>query len=196
MMTDFTLSSVKSKALPSTITVDGSAFEINSSYRAILKIFRMLDDPEILDGHKSALLCKWFFPQEVPDSWEAAFKRFVNGGPERDAGTGKKDIDYEFDAPEIYASFMQLYGIDLYETDMHWWQFRALLTGCIMCRCALSEKLRLREMDVSKCADKAAAQRAKDSVQIPNNVCENERLITQLIQERLINGEDISDLLR
>lgn len=115
MMTDFTLSSVKSKALPSTITVDGSAFEINSSYRTILKIFRMLDDPEILDGHKSALLCKWFFPQEVPDSWEAAFKRFVNGGPERDAGTGKKDIDYEFDAPEIYLSL----GEPIHKRDGH-----------------------------------------------------------------------------
>lgn len=195
-MTDFTLSSRKDKALPSTIAVDGSAFEINPGFRTMLKIFRMLDDPEILEEHKSGLLCKWFFPQEVPNSWEESFKWFANGGAETEAGSRQKDIDYEFDAPEIYASFMQLYGIDLFETELHWWQFRALVSGCTMCRCALHEKLRLRNLDVSKCADKAAAQRAKDSVQIPCNVGENERLIIQALQERLIKGEDISDLLR
>lgn len=195
-MTDFTLSREKEKALPTEIKQNGRAFPISSSFRVMLKIFRMLDDPEILEGHKSALLCKWLFPQETPPDWEAAFKWYAAAGVETERGGGKRELDYEFDAPEIYASFMQLYGIDLYEWELHWWQFRALLSGCIACSCPLSEKLRLRNLDVSKCEDKAAAQRAKDSAQIPSHVGENERLVTELLQQRLINGEDISDLLR
>ncbi len=174
---------------------EGSAFDICADFRTMLKILRMLDDPEVLDEHKNALLCKWFFSQNVPGNWQEVFGSFLRCGDAPEPG-GRKELDYEFDAPEIYASFMQLYGIDLYETDMHWWKFRALLTGCISCPCALSEKLRLRNLDVSRCADKAKAQRAKDSVQIPEGIGENERLVTKLLEERLSKGEDISDLLR
>ena len=33
---------------------------------------------------------------------------------------------FEHDAQYIYAAFMEQYGIDLTEEDMHWWKFRAL----------------------------------------------------------------------
>jgi hypothetical protein len=196
MMTDFTLSAAKKKALPTTVTVEGSAFEICTSFRTILKIFRMLDDPDVMEWHKGALLCEWLFPKGAPPNWEEIFKWFVGAGEEAGRPQQKKEMDYEFDAPEIYASFLQLYGIDLFETDLHWWQFRALLTGCISCPCALSEKLRLRNLDVSKCADKGAAQRVKNSVQIPASVGTDDMILTQQLQERLVKGEDISDLLR
>lgn len=177
------------------MVVGGSAFAICTSFRTVLKILRLLDDPEVLEEHKNALLCKWFFPQEVPENWPEVFGSFLRCGDEPEQESGK-ELDYEFDAPEIYSSFMQLYGIDLFETDMHWWKFRALLTGCIACPCALREKLRLRRLDVSCCADRAEAQRAKDSVQIPDSTGENERILQKLLQERLLRGEDISDLLR
>lgn len=195
-MTDFTLSKKKEKALPTEIGQAGRAFPIDSDFRVMLKIFRMLDDPEILEGHKAGLLCKWLFPVEAPPDWEEAFRWFAAADAEPERGNGQRELDYEFDAPEIYASFRQLYGIDLFDAELHWWQFRALLSGCITGRCPLSEKLRLRNLDVSKCEDKAAAQRAKDSAQIPSRVGENERLVTELLQQRLINGEDVSDLLR
>ena len=153
-MTDFTLSASRAKALPGTVTVSGSTVEISTGFRTMLKILRMLDDPEVLDGHRNALLCKWFFPDGAPEGWEEAFGSFLRCGDEAEPGGEKRELDYEFDAPEIYSSFMQLYGIDLFETDMHWWKFRALLTGCCACPCALSEKLKLRSLDVSRCADR------------------------------------------
>lgn len=94
-----------------------------------------------------------------------------------------RDFDYEFDAPEIYASFRQLYGIDLMDEDLHWWQFPRAARGCFLCRCALSEKIRLRHLDVSKCEDKAAAQRAKDAAAIPDAVGIDERLLTEQVRE-------------
>ena len=76
------------------------------------------------------------------------------------------------------------------------WQFRALLGGCFLGRCALSEKIRLRHLDVSKCEDKAAAQRAKDAAAIPDAVGIDERLLTEQVRERLLRGESIGDLIR
>jgi hypothetical protein len=38
-------------------------------------------------------------------------------------------LDYEIDAPYIYAAFMEQYGIDLIETRLHWYKFVALLHG-------------------------------------------------------------------
>lgn len=38
-------------------------------------------------------------------------------------------IDYEHDGGLIYAAFMQIYGIDLAETSMHWHKWLALFNG-------------------------------------------------------------------
>lgn len=195
-MTEFRLWKSKKKALPDTVLVDGGAFSVNADFKTILKIFAILDDPEILDAHKGAQLVRLFFREEVPAHWEEAFGWFVRCGeeprPEREEERG---FDYDFDAPEIYASFLQLYGVDLLRKNLHWWQFSALLAGCCLSRCPLSEKLRIRTLDVSKCADKAAAQRAKDSVQIPERIGAAERMTRERVLERLARGESVADLI-
>lgn len=195
-MIDFSLSRTKKKSLPDTVEVDGSVYDIRPGFRNILKILRLQNDPDVLDGHKAELLRRWFFDGEAPEAWAEAFGYFVRAGDEPELPAGERDFDYEFDAPEIYASFRQLYGIDLMDEDLHWWQFRALLGGCFLCRCALSEKIRLRHLDVSKCEDKAAAQRAKDAAAIPDAVGIDERLLTEQVRERLLRGESIEDLIR
>ena len=190
-MIDFSLSRTKKKALPDTVEVDGSVYDIRPGFRNILKILRLQNDPDVLDGHKAELLRRWFFDGEAPEAWAEAFGHFVRAGDEPELPAGERDFDYEFDAPEIYASFRQLYGIDLMDAELHWWQFRALLGGC-----ALSEKIRLRHLDVFKCEDKAAAQRAKDAAAIPDAVGIDERLLTEQVRERLLRWESIEDLIR
>ena len=195
-MIEFSLSKALRKALPTTVTVNGSAFEVCPSFRTVLKILRMLDDPDVIEGAKGYWLKKWFFPGEAPEEWEDAFWWFVRCGDPPDPGSGEKGFDYEFDAPEIYASFMSLYGIDLFETDLHWWKFRALLNGCFRCPCALSEKIRIRNIDPEKCEDKAAARAAKDAAQLPGNISMDNRLMVDQLTDRLLKGEPVDDLLK
>lgn len=38
-----------------------------------------------------------------------------------------RNVDYDVDQWRIYADFLQVYGIDLSSTDMHWWKFCGLL---------------------------------------------------------------------
>lgn len=42
---------------------------------------------------------------------------------------GEQTLYYEYDGDYIYAAFMQNYGIDLMELDLHWHKFLALLKG-------------------------------------------------------------------
>lgn len=48
--------------------------------------------------------------------------------PRKAAGiNSNKPFDFKEDAELIYAGFIQQYGIDLQEIDMHWWKFMILL---------------------------------------------------------------------
>lgn len=194
-MTDLKLWRSKRNALPETIQVDGRAFPIRADFRTILKIFAILHDPEVIETHKAERLLHLFFVDEIPTNWEECFGWFVRCGDAPSETASEPIFDYDFDAPEIYASFLSLYRIDLFEADLHWWQFSALLDGCFACRCALSEKIRIRTLDVSKCDNLAEAQRAKDRAQIPARIGQGEQLTMDQILERLARGEPVADLL-
>ena len=60
-MIDFSLSRTKKKALPDTVEVDGSVYDIRPGFRNILKILRLQNDPDVLDGHKAV-----FTPAALP----------------------------------------------------------------------------------------------------------------------------------
>lgn len=195
-MIDFQLWKSRAKALPESVTVDGRAFYFRSDFRTILKIFAIMADPEVIEAHKAEQIVRLFFIDDFPQNWDEVFGWFVRCGDEpKEKRTNERDFDYDFDAPEIYASFLQLYGIDLLEASLHWWQFSALLTGCCYCKTALSEKIRIRTLDVSKCENRADAQRAKDSVRIPDRIGKGEQITMDQILERLARGEPVSDLL-
>lgn len=196
MTTEFSLWKSKDKALPDTITVDGRAFPIRSDFRTILKILAILADPEIIDAHRSAIAAKYLFVGKAPSApWWDAFGAFLRCGDTPRPASGKRDFDYEFDAPEIYASFRMVYRISLYDAELHWWEFSALLNGLFVCTCPLSEKVRLRNLDTHNCKDRARAEQAKQSVQIPAKISRDDAMTDDLIAERLKRGEDISDLL-
>jgi len=117
--------------LPETIDVNGSLYRIHTDYRFFLRFREHLQEPtakpddfdymykdnpphDRLEGIRK--LCEFMSPpQELP----------------RRTGTESDElvIDYEIDAPYIYAAFMEQYGLDLLLTPLHWYKFCALLHG-------------------------------------------------------------------
>ena len=183
-------------ALPDMVSVDGAEYKIRAGHKVILSIFKMLNDPEIADRDRMMLLRHMFFVDTAP--WDAmgVFALFVRRGGEAAASDGERDFDYEQDAEEIYSAFMQVYGIDLISTDLHWWRFSALLTGVFACDNALTNKIRLRHMDDSKDKQKSALERSKRAAALTNAISRSEAARTEELAERLKNGLPISDLLR
>lgn len=127
---------LSSKDLPNAIMVDGKSFLINTDFRAWLQVdnilknktwnlmdiaFVLKDDITVLDIIKNGeeiqqqLLTFYLNPNTTP----------------RMNSNGNEDIvvDYMEDGEYIYASFMQAYGIDLLNYDMHWHKFLALFRG-------------------------------------------------------------------
>lgn len=74
----FSLSSFE--PLPCEIKERGKTYEIRSDYRTILRIFRMLNDSEIMAEDKPLLLRKMFFVNQTPKRAEAAEDAVQQGG--------------------------------------------------------------------------------------------------------------------
>ncbi|MCG4501247.1 bacteriophage Gp15 family protein [[Ruminococcus] torques] len=118
--------------------------------------------------------------------------------PRKIAGLNdKQPFDFEEDADLIYAGFMQQYGIDLQESDMHWWKFMILLEN-LGNGTRLQKVMEYRTIDtgnknLSKTEQEfyRAMQRYYGLEQKLPPMSEKERLI----EEALIHGGDVSKLL-
>lgn len=114
------------KALPDTIEVQGRDFFINTDFRYWLLYY------DLVQKGCTVMDLFFLFKEEVPavDFSEEISDFFINeNSTPRGKGSPEKLIDYIEDGEYIYASFMQAYGIDLIDTKMHWWKFKALLLG-------------------------------------------------------------------
>lgn len=197
-MSDFVLWRSKEKALPDAVEVDGKAFPVRSDFKSILKIFAILNDDEIMDLHKQSMICDIFYKYDYPQNWDVHMNDFISGANDNggaDCGTSDIIFDYDQDAREIYSSFKMLYGIDLIDDNMHWYKFSYLLSSAFKAECPLSEKIRIRTIDVSKCDNKSAAQKAKDAVALNKTISTDEQIIGEEIAQRLMHGEPINNLV-
>lgn len=192
-MQKFSLST-KNKALPETYVTEGSAFPIYTDFRRILRILRLLNDPEVLDVDRGILVQKLFFKGDLPQHPEKALIWFINCGEQREGG-GDKDFDFEQDAREIYSGFMQVYGIDLLKEDMHYWRFSMLLDGLFASENALSNKVRLRHADDSKAKRSDDLARAKRNAAIGCVFSGADIALEKQIQQRIKEGKPIHDLI-
>ena len=137
------------------------------------------------DG-RYALLIKFLNYGEMPNEEEPNHRQ-------------KRLISFEQDAPEIYASFLQLYNIDLLETDVHWYRFNVLLASLLRVdNNPLSAKLRLRTLDTGrlKGRDKHRAEAAKQSVAIQERISREDQRLEQQLIEAIQNGGNITEILQ
>lgn len=194
-MNSFTLS--HGSKLPDSISIDGEKYPINPKFSVVLRCLRAFGDEELTEKDKIAIICKSFYRDKVPADPFKHFFEFVSMGEKGDGSpSGTKDFDYELDAKEVYSSFWNMYGIDLFETNLHWWKFQALLFGAFSCDTPISNKIRLRHADDSEGTKKASADRAKKSVKIKKAGTDAETNLENVIRERLLKGEPIGDLLK
>lgn len=189
----FSLSS--KDALPETVEVDGSAFNIRSDYRTVLRCFKLIDDKNVPEEHKPLILYKMFFADKVPRNGMNAFMDFVRCGEHPGEPSMDTDFDFEQDAQEIYSGFVQLYGIDLFETNMHWYKFRALLGGVFSSDTALSKKVEIRHSKDSDSKKRADADRARRNAEIKQSLTAKEERAQDEIIRRLQSGESLQGVI-
>lgn len=108
------------------------------------------------------------------------------GKEESSEGNSKGPVNFSFtyDSDYILSAFQQFYGIDLLKSDMHWWEFVALMNS-ISGECELKERVRLRSIDAGKIKDSKERARIRSiqcSIALPHN-------------QRVMSDEDIGEAL-
>ena len=118
------------KRMQSSVLVGGRDYAIKTDFRWWLCFARTLKE--------SRLLADFDFMYEnanAPEDRGAGFEeraRFYNPPsplPRPDGSGGERVVDFAQDADLIFAAFMEQYGIDLTEADLHWHKFLALFRG-------------------------------------------------------------------
>lgn len=130
--------------LTQSIAYQGREYPIDLSYDNVLRFYQLLDDADFDESEKIITAFHIFFDEEVPDDPEFLMNVFQllgeyvsaspYGGDTASSQGNQAPIRYfsfQQDAPAIYASFMDQYGIDLIEEQgkLHWDKFKALLDG-------------------------------------------------------------------
>lgn len=127
--------------LPRAVKIGGEDVPINTDFRTGILFEEAIRDAELTGEEKLITMIQLYYPQIdmiTAETLEAAvdkaiwFYRCGHGPEPAAAGEGEPSepaFSYEYDAPYIYAAFVQAYGIDLTHEQLHWWQFIALFNG-------------------------------------------------------------------
>ena len=147
-------------------------YPVDARFRNIMRIMRVLDDEKKSPRQRLAYAYRFFYADKIPqeNAW-GIMQEFINGGTEPESDGEPPQMDFEFDADEIYSDFLREYNIDLLNDDIHWYRFLTLL-GCLSSDSSLVRKIQLRFMDISKMKGKERmeAEQAKERVQIPQRM--------------------------
>lgn len=146
-----------SRKLTDKLVIDDEEFPLNLSFDNVLRLFEMWRDedvPEFVKPHFGIRILTGetledFTVEEMSEVFNEVFEEHISlstvednhveydlaGNPMKTtANNGKQEqapYDIRYDGDYIYASFLQAYGIDLFDVQgkLHWKKFNALLSG-------------------------------------------------------------------
>lgn len=125
----------------------GKEYNIDLSFDNVLDVFDVLEDNMLRENEKAEISLQLLLDEENKDVdlWNYIYDNYIkfedkrpieydikgNPMPSMEDSEEKKVIDLKEDSEYIFASFMQAYKIDLYESQgvLHWHKFKALLNG-------------------------------------------------------------------
>lgn len=157
--------------LPRAVKVNGRFYKIHADFKHILKLKALLKDKAAKLGDFDFL-----YRGEIPADRMAgliALCEFMNPPRELPRVTGDDQnggeivIDYEIDGELIYSAFMDNYGIDIIDQNIHWYKFQALLHGVHDCKLADVIGFRLFDNDGKNDAYTKRMQKLKDAWRLP-----------------------------
>lgn len=178
------------------LPTDYEGYLIRTSFRIGMQICLCLEDEELTDEEKMYVAFDLLYGKGVPDL-ETAIKGlswFMSCDTEqnKDTSNNKTLFYWDFDAPRLFSSFRQTYGIDLTCEDMHWFKFIAMM-GSLDKDSALSQAIEIRNYDTKDLKGKAKLEmiKMKKSLTPPVKLTDDEQ---QRLDEfnALLSGGDIN----
>lgn len=146
-----------SRKLTDKLVIDDKEYALDLSFDTVLKMFEMMRDEDVQEFVKphfgirilTGETLEDFTVEEMSEVFNEVFEEHISlstvednhveydlaGNPMKTtASNGKQEqapYDIRYDGDYIYASFLQAYGIDLFDVqgELHWKKFNALLSG-------------------------------------------------------------------
>lgn len=193
-----------SRKLTDKLVIDDEEFPLNLSFDNVLRLFEMWRDedvPEFVKPHFGIRILtsetlEDFTVEEMSEVFNEVFEEHISlstvednhveydlaGNPMKTtASSGKQEqapYDVRFDGDYIYSSFLQAYGIDLFDVQgqLHWRKFNALLSG-LPEGTKLMEVIKIRKWKPQKGDSseyKEEMRRLQKDYALPNEVIEEE----------------------
>lgn len=113
--------------LPENARIGGVEYEINTDYRDVLQIVRILNDPDKPEFVRWHMAISLFYEGDIPQAQEQEameyLAAFIAYG-ELDAKPGPQLLDWEQDSRAIVADVNKVAGKEIRELPyLHWWTF-------------------------------------------------------------------------
>lgn len=120
--------------LPKQLFVNNKEYNINTDFRTWINFELILTDSQIDQNTKiltiiEIILIDEIIASEIKSIFEALFSFYFIGQDYKNdtkKETSEEAYNFQVDWKYIYPAFMQQYNIDLFEANLHWWQFKAL----------------------------------------------------------------------
>lgn len=166
------------KILPSAVEVEGRFYKIKTDFQYWLNFALKRKKGEI----KFLSDCDFLYLNEIPENREKGIEKLIefcdsrNELPRAISGSGKILIDFELDSDLIYSAFLEVYGIDLIDSDLHlhWFKFNALFDSLHGTK--LNEVMGYRGFDENdKTSYEKSMIRMRQAWEIPAVLSEEER---------------------
>lgn len=164
--------------LPESVEVGGTIYPINTDFRAGIEfeVAKLTSDEDLIK------ILTLFFgeegPEDIRDALEAIVT-FYRCGEKREKTTtspnGKRAYSFEADEEVIFSDFLREYNIDLSQASLHWWAFRALLSG-LSEKSEFKQRVYYRTCDLAGMPKKERERIMKIRSRIAINTGEGEKL--------------------
>ena len=193
-----------SRKLTDKLVIDDKEYPLDLSFNNVLKLFEMWRDedvPEFVKPHFGIRILTGetledFTVEEMAEIFNEVFEEHISlstvednhveydlaGNPMKttasNSGQEKAPYDIRYDGDYIYASFLQAYGIDLFDVQgkLHWKKFNALLSG-LPEGTKFMEVIKIRKWKAQKgdsAEYKEEMRRLQKDYALPNDIIEDE----------------------
>ena len=116
--------------LPTSVEIDGTECKFDSDFRNILEIFKILNEPNLLEGERITIALDLFYTDEnykinVVEAIKMMFEFISQETEENSKSSYNKPLyDWEQDFNIIISPINRTLGYDVRSKDyVHWWTF-------------------------------------------------------------------------
>lgn len=136
-----------------------NGYKVNTWFQVGIQVFLLQDSGEISNQERTALIIDLMFEDEAgylrphPQGNELVecIRWFMSGWNHDRTPESKEEkrlIDFDIDQWRIYADFRQIYGINLNEADLHFWEFMGMLWNMPQRQSSFLQVIEIRKKQV------------------------------------------------